>query len=102
MSRWTRVARESEIGEGGLAVEVGGEAVLLVRKDSDVFAISNTCSHQEMELQGGEVEGDAWICPHHGARFGLRDGRAQSMPAVDNIRTFRVKCEGGDVFVEEE
>lgn len=102
MSRWVKVARIDDIGNEGLAVSVGEEPVLLVRKGGEVFAISNVCSHQEMELRGGETEGEAWICPHHGARFGLRDGAALSMPAVDDIKVFRVKLENGDVLVEEE
>jgi 3-phenylpropionate/trans-cinnamate dioxygenase ferredoxin component len=101
MSNFVRVAKKSEIEDLGLKVMVGGEEVLLIKKGEQVFAFTNTCSHQEMELRGGNIEGDAWVCPHHGARFELATGRAVSMPAVEDIQTYNVKCEGDEVFVEE-
>lgn len=102
MSSWVKVSKADDIGPEGLAVTVGGEPVLLVKKGDEIFAIANVCSHQEMELRGGELEGGSWVCPHHGARFGLGDGRALSMPAVDDIKVYRVTLENGDVLVEEE
>ncbi len=102
MSKWIKVAKAAEVGAEGLGITFSGEPVLLVKKGDEVFALANVCSHQEMELCGGEMEDEAWICPHHGARFGLRDGKALSMPAVDDIRTYEVKCEDGWVLLEEE
>jgi 3-phenylpropionate/trans-cinnamate dioxygenase ferredoxin subunit len=101
MGEWIRVADLDDIGEGGLYVWVGNEEVLLVRHGEEVRAIGYLCSHQEMELEGGHLEGDSWVCPHHGARFDLRTGEALTMPAIEPVPVFEVKVEEGKVLVKE-
>ncbi|MCI4397952.1 MAG: Rieske 2Fe-2S domain-containing protein [Acidobacteria bacterium] len=99
MTEWIEVAKIDDIGPGGLTVRVGEEEVLLVRDGDKVYALAGLCSHQEMELQGGHVEGGAWVCPHHGAKFDLSTGDALSMPAIEAISVFDVRVEAGKVSV---
>jgi 3-phenylpropionate/trans-cinnamate dioxygenase ferredoxin subunit len=101
MGEWVEVAGLDEIGDGGLHAMVGEDEVLLVRCKNKVFAVGYLCSHQDMELEGGHCEADGWVCPHHGARFDLKSGKALSMPAVEGIPTYPVKVEGGRVFIRE-
>ena len=101
MANWIEVAKAADIGEGGLYVWVGNEEVLLVRDGEEIHAIAYLCSHQDMELEGGHQEGDAWVCPHHGARFRLKTGEALTMPAVEPIPVFEARVEDGKVFVRE-
>ena len=101
MAEWIEVAGLDEIGEGGMHALVGDDEVLLVRRGNEVFAIGYLCSHQDMELEGGHCEGDGWVCPHHGARFDLKNGAALSMPAVEPIPSYEVKVENGRVFIKE-
>ena len=91
MSNYKKIASYDEIGQKGLKIEIDGEEILLVKDGETVYAISNICSHQEKEL---------WVCPHHGARFDLRTGEPLSMPAVEGIKTYKVKIVDKDVFVE--
>jgi len=101
MSDWIEVAKIDDIPPTGLEVQAGEEPVLLVRDGETVRALGALCSHQEMELAGGYIDGDSWVCPHHGASFCLKSGEALSMPAVDPVSTFEVKVEGDRVFVKE-
>jgi len=101
MGNWVQAAKLDEIGPGGKHVLLGDEEILLVRRGDEVFALGYLCSHQDMELEGGEVDGDGWVCPHHGARFALDSGEALSMPAFEPVPTFPVKVEAGVVFIEE-
>ena len=39
------------------------------------------------------------ICPRHGARFCIRDGRVLSPPAYEDVETFPVRVEDGMVQV---
>ncbi len=97
-----KVALIDEIKENGLKVEVDGEEILLIKNGDEIFAISNLCSHQEKEMSGGKIEGDAFICPHHGARFDLKTGKVLSMPAVEDIKIYKVILKDGAVFIESE
>lgn len=98
---WVEVAKVASIPPQGMRVLLGEEEVLLVRKGDEVYAIGYLCSHQDMELEGGHLEGDSWVCPHHGARFSLATGEALSMPAVEPVPRYDVEVRGGAVFLKE-
>lgn len=101
MGEWVKVASLDDIPPQGLRVVVGDEEILVVRKGGEAFALSYLCSHLDMELEGGRLEGDAWVCPHHGAKFDVRTGGTLSMPAVEDVGSFEAKVEGGAVFLKE-
>jgi 3-phenylpropionate/trans-cinnamate dioxygenase ferredoxin component len=83
-----------------LAVELGGEPVAIVRVgDGDVYAIRDVCSHAEVPLSEGEVDGCTIECWLHGSRFDLRTGKPTGMPATEPVPVYPVKTEGDDVLV---
>ena len=100
MSSFRKVAKLSDIEPQGLKVEIDGEEILLVKDGGAVYALSNICTHQEQELCGGFAEEGSWVCPHHGARFEIKTGTALCMPAVEDLKTYEVKINGEEVFVE--
>lgn len=75
-------------------VEADGQDIALVRCDEGVFAIGNRCSHADVELSEGEVEGCALECWLHGSQFDLRTGMPLSPPAVQPVPTYTVIIEG--------
>ena len=94
------VAALSEIPEDGLkTVQLDGTALVLVRKDGQVFALEDRCSHEEFPLSAGEVTGNQITCALHGARFDLASGGPKSLPAVLPVRTFECRVEGDDIQV---
>jgi len=75
-------------------VDVAGQAVALVRCEEGVFAIGNQCSHADVDLSEGEVEGCALECWLHGSQFDLRTGKPLSLPALNPVPTFEVTLDG--------
>ena len=85
--------------DGAFAVELDGEPVAIVRADGEVFAIRDVCSHAEVPLSEGEVDGCTIECWLHGSRFDLRTGKPTGMPATEPVPVYPVKIEGDDVLV---
>jgi 3-phenylpropionate/trans-cinnamate dioxygenase ferredoxin component len=95
-----RVCALSDLTEGeSLAVETGGEPVAVVRTEGEVFAIRDVCSHAEVPLTEGEVDGYTIECWLHGSCFDLRTGKPTNMPATVPVPVYPVKIEGDDVLV---
>ncbi len=79
---------ELQIGHAHV-VNVGDDQVLLCRvSGTEVYAIENSCSHDEGPLSEGALEGVVIECPRHGAQFDVTDGRALRMPAASPILSF--------------
>ena len=67
---------------------------------NEFFATDDTCTHAKFSLADGYIEGDEVVCALHEARFCLRTGRVLSPPATVALRTYPVRIEGGEVFIE--
>lgn len=81
-------------------VDLDGVPVCLVKTGGRVFAVHDTCSHQEYSLSEGMVFDGAIECALHGSMFGLEDGAPDSLPATKPIPTFAVEIDGDDVRVD--
>jgi nitrite reductase/ring-hydroxylating ferredoxin subunit/uncharacterized membrane protein len=80
--RWVKAVADDDLADGAVAgVEVEGRQVLLFRRDGEVHAIDDVCSHAGALLHRGEVEGCTVACPLHYSVFDLRDGRIVRGPA---------------------
>ena len=78
---------------------VGGEAVIVVRRGEDVYAIGATCSHYGGPLAEGLVVDDTVRCPWHHACFSLRTGEALRAPALNPVASYHVRRHDRSVFV---
>jgi NADPH-dependent 2,4-dienoyl-CoA reductase/sulfur reductase-like enzyme/nitrite reductase/ring-hydroxylating ferredoxin subunit len=78
---------------------VGDEAVILVRRGEDVFAVGANCSHYGGPLAEGLVVGDMVRCPWHHAAFCLRTGVPLRAPALNPIESWAVERDGERVKV---
>ncbi|GAA2050428.1 bifunctional 3-phenylpropionate/cinnamic acid dioxygenase ferredoxin subunit [Williamsia deligens] len=83
-----------------LRVELTGRPPITVVATADgIFAVDDTCSHQDTSLSAGWVEDCAIECPLHEACFDLRTGAAMGPPATRPIATHPVRVVDGIVEV---
>jgi 3-phenylpropionate/trans-cinnamate dioxygenase ferredoxin subunit len=95
------VASIDDVTEGSpLVVDVSGVPVCLVRSEGELFAINDVCSHGQVSLSEGEVDGCTLECWLHGSRFDLRTGAPLSLPAVDPVPVYPVKVDDGKILVD--
>ena len=97
-------ARVCSVGDlpkvGAVQAEIGGKRIAIVRESAgDIHAIDDTCSHANVSLSEGDVEGSEIECWLHGSRFDLRSGKPTGPPATTPIAVYPVKVIGDDVFV---
>lgn len=68
--------------------------------DGEIFAIDDTCSHQDASLADGWLEGCEIECPLHASKFDLRTGAVDAPPAKLPVRTHTVVIEDDTIHVE--
>jgi 3-phenylpropionate/trans-cinnamate dioxygenase ferredoxin component len=100
MGAFVRVAQVRDIAPGALLrVEVAGRLVCLANVDGAIYAVDDDCTHISGPLDQGELEGCVLTCPLHLAQFDICTGRVLRGPARDNLPTYAVYIEGGDIYV---
>ncbi|MBW9108766.1 non-heme iron oxygenase ferredoxin subunit [Microbacterium trichothecenolyticum] len=82
-------------------VEVDGVAIALVLdSNGDVHAIGDVCTHGDISLSEGFVDGETLECWAHGSAFSLRTGKPLNLPAYEPVPVFAVTVDGDDVLID--
>ncbi|RJS95316.1 non-heme iron oxygenase ferredoxin subunit [Salinisphaera sp. Q1T1-3] len=103
MTDWTDVCQDGDLENGQCRiVDVDDTMIAVFHQDGGYYAIQDMCTHDGGELASGEVEGDEVICPRHGARFCIKNGKALSAPAYEDVDTFPTRVENGVVQVRDD
>ena len=97
---YVSVGRSDDFPEGQMRrVAANGLAVLMVRQQSSIHAIVNTCSHAGGPLNEGTLEGDMVTCPWHASQFSVQDGQVKGAPATFPQARLEVREQDGRVEV---
>ncbi len=98
--RFIEVARMTDLPDGvPRRYLLEGQAVLVLRRDGEVHALADTCTHEQSSLAEGFVQGGAVECARHGARFDLRSGAVLALPATRDLRVYPVRVDRDVVSV---
>lgn len=90
----------SQVPEGEVReFTIGGREIVLCNVEGEIYALQGMCTHEDLPLDGGEVDGTELICNWHGATYDVCTGRATSLPATEPLQTFETRVDGGRVFV---
>jgi 3-phenylpropionate/trans-cinnamate dioxygenase ferredoxin subunit len=100
MDDFVRVAAVADIPPGSAKrVDLEGRKIALVNVAGTIYAIDDTCTHEEESLSEGPVVGEIIVCPKHGSRFHVPTGRVLSLPAVRPVNTYAVRVEGEGILL---
>ncbi|HEX2091807.1 MAG TPA: non-heme iron oxygenase ferredoxin subunit [Longimicrobiaceae bacterium] len=100
---FVRAASLEEVPEGEVVgVEAGGARLCLARVEGEVYAFQDRCSHREFPLSSGELDSEECTitCEWHGARFDIRTGEPQCLPATRPIPVYACRVDGGEIYVD--
>jgi 3-phenylpropionate/trans-cinnamate dioxygenase ferredoxin subunit len=76
--------------------EIGDELIVVVNTAEGFFAIEDRCSHADVALSEGEVDGCLIECWLHGSAFDVRTGMPTSLPAITPVKTFFISADSTD------
>lgn len=90
---------ELPVGEVVTVNPPGSPPISVFHTEEGLFAIDDTCTHQDASLADGWVEGCVVECPLHESCFDLRTGAASGPPAKRGVRTHRVEVHAGEIHL---
>lgn len=99
---WIAACKAGDVGpEDVLRFDHGGRTFAIYRTADDrYFATDGLCTHEKVHLANGFVMDTIIECPKHNGRFDFTTGQAKSAPACVNLKTYPVKIEAGQVFLQ--
>lgn len=102
MTDWTTVCALDTIEEeGAFRFDHAGATYAIYRTmDGEVFCTAGLCTHEEIHLAEGFVDGYEIECPKHSGVFDIRSGEAKRLPACVNLRTYPARVENGQVQIQ--
>ena len=97
-----RACSASELEQDtALRVEIDGVAICVVKDgEGDIHAIGDVCTHGDISLADGFVEGETIECWAHGSAFSLTSGKPLNLPAYEPVPVFVVEIDGDDVLID--
>ncbi|KAA0245859.1 MAG: 3-phenylpropionate/cinnamic acid dioxygenase ferredoxin subunit [Ignavibacteriaceae bacterium] len=73
--------------------------IAVFKINSEIFALSNTCPHQQTRLiYDGFVEDEFVVCPAHGWKFNLRTGKKDS--GSNGLQVYPVEVVDDKIYVK--
>lgn len=87
------------VGEVVTVTPPGMAPISVFHTSDGLYAIDDTCTHQDASLADGWVEGCTVECPLHEACFDLRTGVPSGPPAKIAVRTHDVSIVDGTVLL---
>lgn len=83
LTDWTAAIEDDELVENQpRLVTVSGTDIFLCRRDGNVYALADRCSHRGGPLHKGQLSADGVTCPWHFSTFRLQDGAIVRGPAT--------------------
>jgi 3-phenylpropionate/trans-cinnamate dioxygenase ferredoxin component len=96
-------AADDILPEDVIRLDHDGRTYAIYRtKDDAYYATDGFCTHEQAHLADGFVMDKIIECPKHNGRFDFTTGEAKGAPVCIDLEIYRVKVEGGRVFVEVE
>ena len=89
---------EGELKSLHLDEASGGPLLIVVgRAGGRLFAMESTCAHAGGDLSAGTIEGGCLVCPRHGMRYAVADGRSADPRYAQEF--YPVEEDGGEIRI---
>ena len=101
LSNWIKACTVDEVGEGQLfSFDHKDKRIMLANLKGKLFATDLICTHAEADLSTGFLTDEGVRCPLHLSVFNLENGKPQNPPADEPLKTYNVKIQQNEIYVE--
>jgi nitrite reductase/ring-hydroxylating ferredoxin subunit len=102
MEEWISVLDEKVLDQigGGAVVTAKGLQVLLMKRNGQIFALSNRCPHMGCALGGGSMDGYILTCPCHDWRFDIRTGMMTPVETGVVLQSYEWRIDSGKISIK--
>lgn len=73
---------------------------VVLDSEGDIHAIGDTCTHGDISLSEGFVEGKTLECWAHGSAFSLCSGEPLNLPAYEPVPVYVIEIVDGDIMID--
>lgn len=105
MSEWVVAIEDAKLKEDKIKVFTSEyKQIALIRKDGQIYAISNECPHEGCPLKSGTLDGFTLKCACHNWGFDIRTGEnVDTGEYIDlddpKLETFKTKVTDGNISI---
>ncbi len=82
-------------------IDKDGARILVAKRDGQVHAIAEVCSHLGGPLAEGKFDGTTVTCPWHGSCFSVETGKVIHGPATHPQPCLETRVNNGQVEVRQ-
>ena len=101
LGKWVKACDTNKVSSGELyGFDHDDKKILLANLDGKIFATDRICTHAEADLSTGILSEEGIRCPLHLSVFDLNTGKPQNPPAEELLKTYNVKIDNNEVYVE--
>jgi len=101
LATWIKACDSSKVSSGELfGFDHDDKKILLTNLDGKIYATDRVCTHAEADLSTGILSEEGIRCPLHLSVFNLENGSPQNPPAEIALKTYNVKIDNNEVYVE--
>lgn len=102
MDGYIQVAKSEQIKERlAISVTVDSKPIAIYRYEGQLYALRDSCPHQNAPISDGYVDEGFAVCPHHGWKFKLENGCFSHNDLI-KIPTYDVREKNGFIFIKTE
>jgi 3-phenylpropionate/trans-cinnamate dioxygenase ferredoxin subunit len=99
--KWIKVTTIDELPLGKMKrFEFEQHRYLIVNAEGNIYAVDDQCSHEDVSLYLGCIQGENIKCSLHGSRFCVKTGKPLEEPATDPIATYPVKIKHNQILIQ--
>jgi len=101
MAEWIKACNLNQVDDGELfGFDYKDKRILLANLQGKIYATDLICTHAEADLSTGFLTEEGVRCPLHLSVFDLESGKPKNPPAEEALKTYNVKLEENEIFVE--